>query len=422
VTAPATSVPAAPPAATPASPAGPAVVSIGWATSQRDALFAAVIGGSISVLLGLVSQATFFHAYLIAYVLILGVTLGSLVLLMIQYMTGGVWGLALRRILEANTRTMPAVAFLFVPIALGAGYIYPWFNEALFVEPPTGESLAGLVVKQRTMLNMPVFLGATLVYFAVFGVLAYLLNQWSAETDRSADPVPLARCSALSGPGLLLYALLITLASIHWVMSIEPLWASTMYPLLFGMSQILTAYAFSVLVLLSLADSPPFNKRMSSEWLRDIASLFLAFVMLWAYMSISQFLLVWSANLREEVPWYVKRMTNGWEFVGMALIGLHFALPFILLQIRRLARSPRYLYYIALGVLVMRVVDVIWWIEPGFVHLDLASKIVPWIAIPSAIAGLGGLWFWLFLLHVSRRPLLPAHDPYLHKMVPHHHE
>jgi hypothetical protein len=369
---------------TAANPDSPA-----WARLQRNALVAGAAGLAVCGLGALFGPAYFFRAYLVGYQFWLGVALGCLVILMLQYLTGGRWGLLLRRLLESGARTLLLLAVLFVPVLLGIPWLYRWFQEG-----------AGF---RSWYFYLPFFIARTVFYFLVWFGFAYTLDRLSARLTPEQALAPPRNFRMLSAVGLVGYGLTITLASIDWVMSLEPNWYSTIYPVLFGTGQVLSGLAFAVAVLLLLASRPPLAGHIGATSLRDLGNLLLAFVMLWAYMSISQFLLIWTGNLPEENPWYLRRTEGGWQFLAVLLIVLHFALPFLLLLARAIKEDPRKLLGVAVLVLVMRFFDVLWWIEPAFgqppgffLLLDVA-----------AVVGVGGIGTWWFLRQLERRPPLP---------------
>ena len=272
------------------------------------------------------SRVTFFRAWLVAFNLGTGLALGSLVVLMLQYLTGGVWGVVLRRSLEAATRTLPLMALLFVPLAFGLSDLYTWAR-------PEVVALDENLQHKAAYLNVTFFLIRAAIYFTLWNGLAWILNAWSKRQDAASGPSQtiLSRCEALSAPGMILYVVTITFASIDWVMSLEPHWYSTIYGAMFGMGQVLSGFAFAVAVVALLAARKPLSDLLGKQQLRDLGSLMMAFVMVWAYLSFMQFLLIWAGNLPEEVPWYLARLMGPWKFVALALIVLHFALPFVIL-------------------------------------------------------------------------------------------
>ena len=348
----------------------------------------------------IVSPEQFFRFYLIAYLFWGGVAFGCLPILMLQYITGGTWGAVLRRILESGTRTIPVLAVLFLPIAFGLHHLYEWSDaEAVALDP--------ILQAKSFYLNVPFFLGRAVIYFAVWIAVMFFLNRWSMQQDEADDPDLGKYLHYFSRAGLLLYALTMTFASIDWAMSLEPHWYSTIYGILFIGGQVLSAFAFAIPVAVLLADREPLSELITPDTFQDLGKLMLAFIMLWAYFNFSQFLIIWSGNLPEEIPWYLKRGGNGWLLVSIALVFFHFALPFVILLSRDLKRNRRRLGLIALGVFVLRFVDVFWLIAPAF---SPDALVVHWLD-PVAVAGVGGVWLYFFVGQLQSRPLLPLNDP-----------
>jgi hypothetical protein len=387
-----------------------------WDRTQRVALVTAVAGAVVFaalaaalILAGGLRPVQLFLSYLVAWTVWLAVAMGCMVLLLIQYLTGGAWGALLRRILESAARTLPLLAILFLPLAAGlfAGdqAPYPWARPDSAIPDP--ETLRELRDK-APYLTTGWFLGRTVVYFACWCWLVSGLHRWSVRGEQG-DGVALLRLFRVSGPGLVLYGLTITFASIDWVMSLEPFWYSTVYPVLYAAGQILSGFAFAVAVTTWLARRPPLAGRVDPRHLRDLGSLLFTFIMLWAYMQLSQFLLIWVGNLPEEIPWYLRRSRGGWQWVAWALFLFQFVTPFLLLLFRDLKENDRALGWVAVGLFAVRAVDVFWWIEPAFPH-DGAPFF--WLLDLAALAAVGGLWAWWFVGLLRRRPLLPPPDPF----------
>jgi hypothetical protein len=382
----------------------------GLARIQRGAILVGVVGLVACVILALIpdTRPAFFRSWLVAFNYCLGFALGALVVLMLQYLTGGTWGFVLRRPLEAATRTLPLLALLFVPLAFGLTDLYAWAD-------PAKVDVDKDLQHKAPYLNVPFFLIRAAIYFAIWNVLQFLLNRLSKVHDETNDPAVIERCQALSAAGIILYVLTITFASIDWVMSLEPHWYSTIYGALFGMGQVLSGFAFTIVVFL-LVGRPPLDRAVNRDNLRDHGSLLLAFVMVWAYLAFDQFLLIWSGNLPEEVPWYIARLAGPWKYVALALVLLMFAAPFILLLSADRKRSRNGLARVALLVVGMRLVELLWLIVPAFHHghghqeehgflLASAAVYVP------AIVGVGGVWLGVYLWQLQQRPLLPLHSP-----------
>jgi len=375
---------------------------------QKQSLFVGSAGVALSIAGAFLSPAQFFRSYLLAYLFWVGIALGSSALVMLHNLTGGAWGAVIRRVLESGMRTLPLMALLFLPLLLGLHELYEWARP---------EHVAHDVLLQRKTfyLNIPFFLLRAVVYFSVWLGIAYLLTRWSSEHERTAELSVLRRLEALSGPGLVLYGGTVTFAAIDWVMSLEPHWYSTIYGLLFIVGQALTTLAFAIVVLSLLTEQKPLSEVVTATHFHDLGNLLLAFVMLWAYVAVSQYLIIWSGNLAEEVPWYLQRARGGWEWVGLSLVVFHFVLPFILLLSRSAKRRKQVLARIAGAILFMRFVDLFWLIAPSFPNEGLR---IHWMDVVVPI-GIGGLWLAVFCRQLKSQSLLPLHDPSLEGVLEH---
>ena len=372
---------------------------------RRPALAAGVVALAACALGAFAAPAAFFRGYLFGFVFFAGLALGCMAIVMLHSLTGGAWGVPIRRLLEAGTRTLPLLAVLFLPIALGLRHLYPWARpEAVAGDP--------LLQAKHAYLNVPFFLGRSVVYFAVWIGFSYYLNRWSLEQDRGASPAIARRLQLLSAGGLVVYGLTVTFASIDWVMSLEPHWFSTMYGVLYIAGQALNALAFVTAALVLLSGQEPLAGFVRSSHYHDLGKLMLAFVMFWAYIAFSQYLIIWAGNLPEEIPWYLRRLHGGWGWIGVALIALHFALPFLLLLPEGANRNPRILAGVAALVVLMRFVDVFWLVRPAFAHAVSGPEgfHAHWLDL-AAPAGIGGAWLAAYLWQLKRRPLLPVNDP-----------
>ena len=378
------------------------------AALRGRSLLLAAVGIVLSIVGFVVAGEHFWESYLIGLYFWHGITMGSLAVLMVQYLSGGAWGVVTRRVFEAASRTLPFMAILFLPLAFGVGELYLWAN-------PDEVAKDAILQHKAPYLNVPFFFIRAALYFAIWSGMAYLLSKWSLEQERDGERGQSLRMQRLSGGGLVLYAITILFMSVDWIMSLDPHWFSTMYGVLFMGGQGLSALAFTIAVVVLLSRTEPMSRVIAPAHLHDLGKLLLAFVMLWAYFSFSQFLIIWSANLPEEIPWYLRRMGGGWQWVGLALIVGHFALPFMLLLSSDLKKHGRTLIVIALLVIGMRIVDLFWQIGPlhGEDHFG-----VHWLDAVAPVA-LGGVWLALFLWQLGTRPLLPLGEPYLHEALEH---
>lgn len=361
------------------------------------------IGGLFLVLLligYLVDRTQFFHSYVFAFSFWVGLSVGSLALLMLQHLSGGGWGMVIRRPLEAATHTLPVMLLLFIPIILGSHSIYSWTHQEELAKHP-------VVASKVSYLNLPFFSIRAVVYFAIWILLAYLLTRWSTLQDQTADRKYAKNMRVLSGPGMVLIVFTVTFASIDWFMSLEPEWFSTIYGLIFVASWALSALAFVIAVLGALSKEEPVSHYVGQYHFHDLGKLLLALVMLWTYFSFSQFLIIWSGNLPEEIHYYLPRIHGGWGAIALMVIVLHFAFPFLFLLSRSFKRDSRKLVIIAVLILVMRLIDLFWTITPSFTHEHFH---VSWMDIVAPI-GIGGIWLAVFSWALSRRPMIAINDP-----------
>jgi len=382
-----------------------------WDRVRRTALLAAAGGAAAFVVFGLMhwlihpdeGLKQICVSYLVGYSYWLGTALGGLVFLMLQYVTGGAWGLLLRRILEASASLVFLLAVLFIPLILALPAVYEYGK---WLPIHTEERLRFKAI----WLSAPAVTVKAILFFACWIGMAYQFRRWSRLQDEGANGRLLERCETLGAPGIVVYALTITFASIDWVMSLEPEWYSTIFPAMFAVGQLLNGYAFALTVFLLLSDRPPFAGSVHPPHMRDFGSLLLAFVMFWAYMSFSQFLLIWVGNLPEENPWYLRRSRGGWQFVVSFIALVHFAVPFMLLLLRDIKEHRRRLLAVAGGLMIMRFIDLFWWIEPPLNH---TGAYFYWLIDIAAWIAVGGLCVWWFAGQLRSRPLLPWKDPYL---------
>jgi hypothetical protein len=350
----------------------------------------------------LVSPVETLRSYLFAFLFWGGVPVGCLSLLLIQNLTGGRWGLVMRRVLEAGARTLPFVALGFLPIVIGVPRLYEWADAARVAADP-------VLTHKAAYLNPAFFAVRAVFYFAIWNALAHFLSAWSLRLDAGPDRRLERRLRGLSGGGLVLLGLTITFSSIDWGMSLDAHWASTIYGILFMVGQVLAAFTLAIVTIAALGDEEPFRRVVQRDTTHDFGKLLFAFVMLWAYVHLSQFLIVWSANLPEEIPWYLRRTRNGWLYVAWIVIIVHFIAPFFALLSRDLKRNRKRLGTVAAVVFAARLVDLFWVVAPS---LDRPELTVHWTDV-AAVVGLGGLWLGLFTRELAGRSLVPLNQPEL---------
>lgn len=352
-----------------------------------------------------IAHEQFWQSYLIAYIFWIGVTLGSLAVLMVQHLSGGKWGLVARRVLEAGTRTLPLMAVLFIPIALNLETLYAWARpEAIDDE---------LIQTKAAYLNESFFYLRAVGYFIIWGALTFFLNKWSREQDEQPAQMPGPadrRFRVLSGPGLVLYVLTITLMSVDWVMSLDPHWYSTIFGVYLFAGSTVSILALLILLGIVFERRGPLAGVVTPEHYHDLGKLLFGFVVFWAYIAFSQFMLIWYGNIPEETVWYAHRLEHGWKPVTLALALGHFVLPFFYLLSRDVKRRRPLIAGASVWLLLVHYLDLYWLVMPA-VAADGAFA-PHWLDLVTLVAVAGillGAFGWL-----ARRPaLVPVADPRL---------
>ena len=376
--------------------------------AQRSLIVGAVFG-IVSVILAFVRPDEFYRGYLLGFMCWLGVSLGSMAILMIRHLTGGGWGMVIRRILGASMRTLPLLAILFIPmiIAVAQHRIYPWAMPLASIQDQhISEHLDKHSFIKDAYLNFTGFFIRAIIYFAIWNLLSFLLSHWSRQTDREGHPDNTQKFKAVAGPGLILYAFTISFAAIDWVMSLDPSWISTIFGLIILIGEVLSAMCFAIVVERILVNYKPMSEMLKPDFVHDHGKWMLTFIMVWAYFSFSQWLIIWAGNLPTEITFYMKRLSFGWGKIGLMLVLFHFAVPFAILLSRPFKRDIRKLVWLAIWLMIMRYIDLYWIIEPNF--SQGLSITVADIVVPIAI---GGIWLWFFFRNLASLPLLPAYDP-----------
>ena len=365
--------------------------------------------GLIACVAGWIMEPTqFYRSYLVGYFFWFGISLGCLAMLMMQHLTGGAWGMVIRRILEAGSRTLPFMAILFIPIIIGLPALYEWDDPAKLAHDH-------IIQQKHAYLNAPFWIGRVLLYFVIWNFLMYMLNKWSKQEDVEGGFRNAILMEKLSAPGIIVYVFTITFAVTDWIMSLTPHWFSTIFGFLTVVSQGLSVFAFSITVLALLMAWTPMSEAVTRRHLHDLGKLMLAFVMLWAYMGFSQLLIIWSGNLPEEISWYTTRLNNGWQYVGLILLVFQFAVPFLILLSQTIKRNPKTLASLSIFILAIRLVDVYWLVEPNF---NTAGFHVSWLDLAAPL-GVGGIFLALFFMELVKRPLMPLGAPDLQKTLAH---
>jgi len=355
------------------------------------------------------------RSWLLGFIFWGGIGIGSLGILLLQYLTGGAWGVMIRRILEAGSRTLPIVFVLFLPIMFGLTYLYAWTHMQ---DDP-------IVQYRGAYLSVGWFIIRSVLYFVLFGSMAYFLNKWSLEQDSATtyeeSAKSLADCGKFSGPAIIFYVFTVTFASIDWVMTLDPHFYSTMWGFLFVAGWTLSTFSFAVVLLAWLSDREPMNRIIGKRHFHDIGKLMLAFTMVWAYFNFSQYLIIWSGNIPEETKWYIPRVQGGWGVMAVLLIIFHFAFPFLVLLSRDIKRNAKWLSMLAVFILVMRLIDMYYLIGPSPTIESHGTEVpfhIHWMDFLAPVA-VGGIWLWWFFGELLKRPLVPINDPYMENAIAH---
>jgi hypothetical protein len=379
--------------------------STGIVRFQRPALVIGVIGLAVSAIGWFIDPQEFFRGYLSSYVFWFSIVAGALAVLMLQYTTGGEWGLMIRRPLGAAARTMIWMAIFFIPIAIGMKYLYPWMN----VEWARHDAV---VSQKLAYLNWKRFGIFTIVYFGAWILWAWRIRALSLKFYEDRSPYTDLSRRRWAAAGLPMIVLTLTFASIDWLMSLEPRWSSTMYGITFVVGCGLSAFAIVTFFLARLATTGAMQGILKPTHLRDLGNLMLAFVMFFAYTSFSEFLLIWYANLREEIPHYVVRMHGVWGAIAVTIIIFHFFLPFFLLLMRPIKDRAETIAVVTVIILVMRYVAIYWLIAPSWYdtfHYSLWSL--------TSLIGIGGVWIWAFIEQLKGQTIIPIHETWVEEAI-----
>jgi len=378
----------------------------GIARVQLPALIVGLIGLAGSVAGFLMDRPEFFRAWLAPFIFWFLIAAGALAILMLQYVTGGEWGVLIRRPLGAAARTIPLFLLFGLPIAFGLQHIYSWADSNVVAHDL-------LLQKKQLWLNPTGWIIRALVYFALLSLWAWRIRILSLDFAKTRSPYTELTRRKWSAAGLLMIVLTLTFASVDWVMSLEPKWYSSMFGISFTVGAGLSAYAFVTLFLTLLSGTTAMRDILKPSHFRDLGNLMLAFTMLWAYTNYSQFLLVWYGNIKEETPYYLKRMHGTWGWMAAALVLFHFFLPFFMLLMRNIKDKPRTIAIVTVILLVMRFVDIYWLVAPAHYGEQFHLS---WITL-FAFLGIGGLWLWAFIGQLKGQTIIPIHETWVEEAI-----
>jgi len=372
------------------------------------------------------------RAWLLGTVLTFGWSVGGLALLMVQYVTGGKWGLLLRRPLEAMSRTLPVVFayWLVIAIAMFTGRLYLWAQvngadprnvAAALKSGFINEAQAHAIEFKRPMLNPDMFFAVGVLCFLVWAFYSWRLNKLGLQRDADSPantPMWIKKMENISGPGILVYSLTMTAAVIYWVMSLDPTWYSSVYGLLFLVGQGYSVLALGIIVTISLSAAEPFKTILRATEQHDLGKFTMAFVMLNIYLAFSQFLIIWSGNLPEEIPWYIDRFAGGWAVIITLDFLFHWLIPFSLLLSRDIKRNKKRLVLVCQWMIFAKAFDLFWLIEPNFKdaarNLHFSFGILEYAAVPVVMVA---IWVYIFCTRLQMRPLVQTNDPHVAEIL-----
>jgi hypothetical protein len=372
------------------------------------------------------------RAYLLGYMMTFTFAGGGLCVLMLQYVSGGKWGLLLRRPLEAMARTLPLVFVLFLPIGILMKHLYVWANYTSNAAAWQGvrdhlisQEIALTANAKRTMLNPGAYWLQSVLIFAILGVILYFLQKWSVDQD--ADPEAgsqrsydrwRVRFENISGISILIYVILLTCGAIIWIMSLDVTWYSSIWGLQFLVGQGFAVLALGILTVVLLSKAEPMKSLLRITEQHDLGKFLFAFVMLNIYLCFAEYLIIWSGNVPDEIPWYLNRIRGGWWVICTMDFIFHWVIPFTLLLSRDLKRSKSKMIWLTCWMLFARTFDMFWLIEPNFKdaarNLHFSVGILAYITVPAAVLA---VWAAYYLTLLMSRPLVVTNDPHLAEML-----
>jgi hypothetical protein len=417
----------------PADLGAPAFVNI-WKTR---ALIVAGVALVLAVIFAVAGAATgdaeawnhVLRAWLLGLMITFGFAVGGLALLMVQYCSGGKWGLLLRRPLEAMSRTLWMVFLFWVVIAGAQGKLYMWANHALVdkavnlgqLAPDQVEAIDHAIRFKAPMLNPTMFVAVSCMCFVIWTLYSWRLNKMALQRDADtlqSTPYWIKKFENFAGPGIVVYAVTMSAAAIYWVMSLDVTWFSSIYGLLFLVGQGYSVLALGIITAISLSRAEPFKTILRQTEQHDLGKLAFAFVMLNIYLAFGQFLIIWSGNLPEEINWYLDRIRGHWGIIITLDFIFHWVIPFALLLSRDIKRNKKRLVRVCQWMIFARCFDMFWLIEPNFKdaarNLHFSWGILEYVAVPAAMIS---LWVYEYCRQMQKRPLVQVNDPHLAEIL-----
>lgn len=411
----------------PADLSAPAFVNV-W---QSRALIVGVVFSIIAAVLAFLDGSTehVLRSWILGLMLAFGFSVGGLALLMVQYCSGGKWGLLLRRPLEAMSRTLPLVFVYWLPLAFFQKHLYMWANHDIIdrdfqlglITKEQVESIEHAISWKHAMLNPGAFVWVSVLCFAIWAWYTWRLNLLALKRDADSPantPYWIKKFENISGLGIVIYSLTMTAAAIYWVMSLDVTWYSSVYGLLFLVGQGYSVLALGIMVSIGLSKGEPFKTILRQTEQHDLGKFTFAFVMLNIYLAFGQFLIIWSGNLPEEINWYLDRIRGHWGIIITLDFIFHWLIPFTLLLSRDLKRNKRRLILVCQWMIFARCWDMFWLIEPNFAdarrNLHFSYGILEYAAVPVALLS---FWAAYYFTQLKQRPLVAVNDPHLEQIL-----
>ncbi len=370
------------------------------------ALIAGVIGLVLSAVGLFFNAERFYFAYLTGISFWVTIGAGALFFVMLHHIVGAKWSVVVRRLTENMTGTIPVLAILFVPVLLGIHSLYHWSHADVVAQDAA-------LQHKSAYLNQTFFVIRTIIYFGVWGVLAWRLLKVSSEQDEGHSESITPRLKRISAPGIVLFAFTLTFAGFDWLMSLEAHWYSTIFGVYVFSGGLLAALAVLTLVALKLRDHGILADTITEEHYHDLGKLMFGFTIFWAYIAFSQLLLIWYGNIPEETLWYKHRWdVAGWQIISIVLLFGHFAIPFLALITRAAKRNFKVLKAVAVWLLIMHFVDLYWIVLPVY----STEPHLSWMDV-TTVVGIGGIFLWYFWLQTASGPVIPVSDPKLEDSI-----
>ncbi len=413
----------------PADLSAPAFVN-GW---RARALMVCVLFTVTAVVLAFIAGPDGWQhvcrAWVLGFMLTFGFCGGGMTLLMVQYVTGGKWGLLLRRPLEAMTRTLPLVIVYWLGLGLMLNRLYMWANPGIadadlklgLITPEQMATIRHAIEWKHPMLNVGTYWIVTAICFLIWGYYVWTLNTLSLKREKDTlanTPYWIKKMENVSGFGILVYSLTMTAGVIYWVMSMDVTWYSSIYGLLFLVGEGFQVLALALITTLSLSKAEPFKTILRTTEQYDLGKFTFAFVMLNMYLAFSQFLIIWSGNLPEEIPWYLDRINGHWGIICTLDFMFHWLIPFSLLLSKDIKKNKTRLIRVCQWMIFAKAFDLFWLIEPNFKdaarNLHFSLGILEYIAVPVAMTS---LWVAFYCTQMKSRPLVAVNDPHLAEIL-----